>query len=107
MRNRLLTLALTLVPVVLFVPWSSATAQQKVDIHRACTPTVSVRLGGAMSSVKIIAWDRDSISLTGALASGSRIDGGPYNVSGPVTGMKFFVEAIDEAGLLGNKLELR
>jgi len=104
MRNRLLTLALTLAPLV---PWTTGTAQQKVDIQRSCTPTVSVRLGGAMSSVKIIAWDRDSISLTGALASGSKMDGGPYNVTGPVSGMKFFVEAIDEAALLGNKLELR
>src|SRR5687767_14101382 len=104
MRNRFFTLAVALAPLV---PWTSVVAQQKVDIQRACIPTVSVRLGGAMSSVKIIAWDHDSISLTGAIGSGSRIDGGPSRVSGPISGMKFFVEAVDEAALLGNKLELR
>lgn len=101
MRNRLFTLAL------LFAPLATAPAQQKVDIQRSSTPTVSIRLGGALSSVKVIAWSNDSISLTGALGAGSRMDGGPSAVSGPIAGMKFFVEAADETALRGNKLELR
>lgn len=101
MRDRLLVLALMLVPL------TTAQAQQKVDITRSCTPTVSVRVSGAMSSIRVTAWEHDSISLTGGLAAGSRIDGGPYNVTGPVRGMKFYVEAVDEAALRGNKLELR
>lgn len=101
MRNRLLTLAL------LFAPLATAPAQQKVDIQRSSTPTVSIRLGGALSSVKVIAWPNDSISLTGALGAGSRMDGGPTAVRGPIAGMKFFVEAADEAALRGNRLELR
>lgn len=88
-------------------PLMTAAAQQKVDIHRASTSTVSVRLGGAISSVRVTAWPHDSISLTGALGAGSKMDGGPSNVSGPITGMKFFVEAIDEPALRANRLELR
>jgi hypothetical protein len=84
-----------------------AIAQQKVDIRQAASPTVSVRLSGAISSVKVVAWQQDSIVLTGGLGPGSRMDGGPSRMTGPVTGMKFWIEAADEAALRGNKLELR
>ncbi len=100
MRTLLLVVAGALIPM-------DVRGQQKVDIHRAATSAVSVRLNGALGSVRVIGWDRDSIALTGALASGSRLDGGPYNVQGPVTGMKFYVEATDEASQRNNKLELR
>ena len=82
-------------------------AQQKVDIQRSCSPTVSVRLSGAFSSIRITAWASDSIALTGTLGAGSRMDGGPLNVSGPLNGVKFYIEAPDEAALRSNKLELR
>ena len=91
----------------LLSPLSSASAQQKVDIRQAASPTVSVRLSGAISSVKVIAWQQDSIVLTGGLGAGSRMDGGPTRVTGPVTGMKFWIEATDESALRGNRLELR
>lgn len=93
--------------LILTFPLATATAQQKVDIHRAATPTVSVRLGGAVASVRVVGWQHDSIAIVGALGAGSKMDGGPFNVSGPVQGMKFFVDAVDEAALRGNKLELR
>ncbi|MGH7678063.1 MAG: DUF4097 family beta strand repeat-containing protein [Gemmatimonadaceae bacterium] len=99
MRNHLHFLAL-LAPIGL-------SAQQKVDVHRSCVPTVSVRLSGAFSSIRVTAWANDSISLTGSLGAGSRMDGGALNVSGPVNGVKFYVEAPDEAALRNNKLELR
>lgn len=101
MRNRLLTF------LMMACPLTTAAAQQKVDIHRASTPTVSVRLGGAIASVRVVAWEHDSIAVIGALGAGSKMDGGPFNVSGPVQGMKFFVDAADESALRGNKLELR
>jgi len=84
-----------------------AHAQQKVDIHRAATATVSVRLNGAFGAVRVVGWDRDSIALTGALVAGSRLEGGPLNAQGPVTGMKFYIEATDPASDRANKLELR
>jgi len=82
-------------------------AQQKVDIRRATTPTVSVRLGGAMSQVRVIGWDRDSVVITGSLGVGSRMDGGALNTPGPVQGIKFFIDAPDDAALANNVIELR
>lgn len=99
MRLPLLLLALLPIPFC-------AGAQQKVDIHRAALGTVSVRVSGAVGSVKVIGWDRDSIAVVGALGAGSRMDGGPFNASGPVSGLKFYVEAPDERGVLANRLEL-
>jgi hypothetical protein len=92
---------------LIIAPLASSSGQQKVDIHRAASPTVSVRLGGAISSVKVTAWASDSIALTGTLGSGSKMDGGPSNVGGPVQGMKFFVDAPDESAMRGNRLELK
>jgi hypothetical protein len=91
----------------LALPFVQSTAQQKIDIHRAATPTVSVRLNGALSSVRVIAWQHDSISITGAIGAGSRMDGGPSYGTGAVSGMKFYVEAADEAGARSNKVEMR
>ena len=99
MRNHLSVLAM-LVPLAL-------PAQHKVEIQRSCVPTVSVRLSGAFSSIRVIAWATDSVALTGNLGVGSRMDGGALNPSGPVSGLKFYVEAPDEASQRNNKLELR
>jgi hypothetical protein len=101
MKTRLLTLLFTLLPT------ATMAAQQKVDIHRPSTPTVSVRLSGAFSTVKVLAWANDSIALTGALGPGSRLEGGPSHFTGPVTGLKFYLEAPDESSQRANKLELR
>lgn len=101
MRNGLLAF------LMMAFPLTTAAAQQKVDIHRAATPTVSVRLGGAVSSVRVVAWEHDSIAVIGTLGAGSKMDGGPFNTSGPIQGMKFFVDAADESALRANKLELR
>ena len=100
---------ISLAPVALLLAATAAgaAAQQKVDIHRAATPTVSVRIGGALSSMRIIGWDKDSISLVGSIGAGSRFDGGALATTGPVQGMKFFIEAPDEAAVRANRLELR
>lgn len=99
MRNSILA-ALLLVPAL-------ADAQQKVDIRRAATPDVSVRLSGAFSSLRVVAWPVDSIALTGAVGAGNSVQGGPLNFTGPVTGMKFFVEGTSDANVAANRLELR
>lgn len=95
-----------LITACLIAPLASAAAQQKVSVHRAALPTVSVRLGGAIASLKIVGWERDSVALIGALAAGSRMDGGAGHTGGPVSGMKFFVNAEDESATRGNRLEL-
>ena len=81
-------------------------AQSKVDIRRAATATVNVRLSGTFSALKIVGWDLDSIALTGAVSAGNRLEGGPLNAVGPVTGMKFFIETA-EGATGANRLELR
>lgn len=95
------------IPALIILPLGAAAAQQKVDIRRAVTPTVSVRMGGPFASLRVIAWTNDSIALTGSVGAGSRLDGSPLNFTGPATGMKFYVEASNDAGLAANKLELR
>jgi hypothetical protein len=100
MRTHLLALLAVASPL-------AASAQQKVSIQRAATAAPSVRLNGAISSITVIGWDRDSISLTGSLGPGSRMDGGPSVVSGAVSGLKFYVEAPDESSQRSNRLELR
>ncbi len=92
---------------LLAAPVAAALAQQKVDIRRSATPTVSVRLSGAFAQVNVVGWDRDSVALTGAVGAGSRLEGGALAVAGPVTGMKFFVETAQDASTAANKLELR
>lgn len=90
------------------VPFASrAAAQQQVDIRRAAIPNVSVRLGGEFSSLRIVAWQHDSIALTGVVGAGTRVDGGSLNGSNPATGMKYFVDAADDANAAANRLELR
>jgi DUF4097 and DUF4098 domain-containing protein YvlB len=92
---------------LLTVSASGAAAQTKIDIHRAAKPNVSMRLSGAFASVKVIAWQHDSIAITGAIGAGSRFEGGPLEVSGPLGGMKMFVEASNEASVASNKIEMR
>ena len=84
-----------------------AGAQQKVDIRRASTPNVSVRLSGNFASLVVSQWQQDSIALTGVVGAGTRFDGGAFNTTGRVQGMKFYVEAPEGASIAGNRLELR
>lgn len=101
MHSRFLIAALFLAPLV------PAVAQQKVDIRRATTSDVSVRLGGAFASLKVIAWPVDSIALTGAVGAGHRLEGGALHPTGVTSGMKFFIESAADASTAGNRLELR
>jgi hypothetical protein len=90
-------------------PLVTLAAQQKVDIRRAATPTISVRVAGALSSIHIIGWNHDSVTLTGTLGAGSRIDGGTIASAagggGPASGMKYYVDATDDQ-TGSNRLEL-
>ena len=82
--------------------------QQKVDMRRATSPDVSVRMMGAFGSLKVIGWAKDSIVITGVLPQGARMDGGfggdPSSVS---RGAKFYVELPNDAPTNGGSLEMR
>ena len=82
-------------------------SQQKVDVRRSASPTISIRLGGAFGTVRIIGWDHDSVDLTGSLSATSKMDGGTMAGPGPATGMKYWIDAPDQASAKDNRLELR
>src|SRR5437588_8927376 len=87
-------------------PLSLAPAQQKVDTRRAVTPDASIRLGGALGSLRIIGWDRDSVALTGVIAKGARFEGAFGGNGGePARAIKMFVEGAQD-GVGTTKLEL-
>jgi DUF4097 and DUF4098 domain-containing protein YvlB len=83
-----------------------ALAQQKIDVRRAATRDVYVRLNGAFASLKVTGWPKDSLALVGTLPREARFDpavGGPAD--GPTRGAKFYIEAPIAAGSTGS-LEL-
>jgi hypothetical protein len=68
-------------------------AQQKVDVRRAVTRDVYVRLNGAFSSLKVRGWDKDSLVMTGVLPRDARFEPAMGSVGGaPATGVKFYIE---------------
>ena len=100
--------SLFLVPLAFVIAAPAvASGQQKVAISRSAGPEVSLRIGGAFPSLRNSACPHDSVELTGAVGEGSRLEGGPNTFTGPVTGMKFFIQATSDAGLAGTRLELK
>jgi DUF4097 and DUF4098 domain-containing protein YvlB len=79
-------------------------AQQKISAGHSTTANVSVRLFASVGSVQVVGWDRDSVAISGVVASGSQVAlGGPH--PNAVTGLKLFVEApTEQAGREGSLL---
>jgi len=77
-------------------------AQRKVWAAYPATPEVSVRLFASVGAVHVIGWDRDSVEVFGAVASGSKVAlGGPQTTA--ARGLKLFVEApTEQAGREGS-----
>jgi hypothetical protein len=70
-----------------------ASAQQKVDVRRAVTRDVYVRLNGAFSSLRVTGWQKDSLVMTGSLPKDSRFEPAMGGTGGaPVQGVKFYIE---------------
>lgn len=68
-------------------------AQQKVDIRRAVTRDVYVRLNGAFSSLRVTGWQKDSLVMTGTLPRDARLEPAMGSAGGaPAAGVKFYVE---------------
>jgi DUF4097 and DUF4098 domain-containing protein YvlB len=67
--------------------------QQKIDVRRAVTKDVYVRLNGAFSSLRVTGWEKDSLVMTGSLPKGARFEPAMGGAGGaPVTGVKFYIE---------------
>ena len=81
-------------------------AQRTVDLGRAATSTVSLRISGTFAELRIRGWDRDSVALTGTIPADARLDGGfGGSPSRPTSGAKFYMET--PSGVPAGKLELR
>jgi len=70
-------------------------AQRKVHVAYHTTRDVSVRLFANVGSVQVVGWDRDSVVVSGVVATGSQVAFGTPN---PVAsrGLKLFVESPTE-----------
>ncbi|MBL8962419.1 MAG: hypothetical protein JNJ98_21330 [Gemmatimonadetes bacterium] len=82
---------------------TAAAAQQKVERRHHVTRDVYVRVNGAFASLRVTAWDRDSLLLTGDVPKGTRVDGGASET--PSKGVKYYLEGPAGAAATG-KLEL-
>lgn len=79
-----------------------------VERRASIAGDASIRFGGAISSLRIIGWDQDSLVVTGSVPKGWRFDGGIANpVGGLGRGAKFFVEAPGDNDQTGATLEVR
>jgi hypothetical protein len=78
---------------------------QRVDFGGAVAADGSVRLFGGFSSLRVIGWERDSVSLTGTVPAAARVDGGFGPGGKPARGAKLYVEL--PPGVTGGALELR
>jgi len=76
-------------------------AQRKVYASYAATPDVSVRLFASVGTVQVIGWDKDSVTVSGTVVSGSQVAlGSPSPVA--TRGLKLFIEApTEQAGREG------
>jgi hypothetical protein len=105
MRSLRYRLALLMVAAAVSAVPDSARAQQKVDVRRAVTRDVYVRLNGAFSSLKVTGWQKDSLVMTGVLPKESRFEPAMGSSSAPAAGMKFYIEGASNAAISGS-LEL-
>jgi hypothetical protein len=79
-----------------------------VERRAAIASDASIRLSGAISSLKIIGWDRDSLVVTGSVPVGWVFDGGiGSSAIGLPRGAKFYVQSPSDAYPSGAALEVR
>ncbi|MBK8250020.1 MAG: hypothetical protein IPK85_21905 [Gemmatimonadetes bacterium] len=82
---------------------TAVAAQQKVERRHHVTRDVYVRVNGSFASLRVTAWDRDSLLLSGDVPKGTRVDGGVSEA--PSKGVKYYLEGPAGAAATG-KLEL-
>lgn len=82
-------------------------AQQRIEVRRAATRDVYVRVNGAYARVKVTAWSRDSVALVADLPTGTRLEPAvPGPKDPPAKGMKFYIEGPEGGGAATGSVEL-
>jgi hypothetical protein len=76
-------------------------AQTKVDRGMALDRTAAIRIYNNVGTVRVIAWNRDSVAFTGMLGKGDVLHTG-----GTRQGMKAFIESADERNPAPANLEV-
>jgi hypothetical protein len=82
-----------------------ASSQLKTEHARAVTSTVSIRISGSFGVLRIIGWDRDSLTISGVIPSGARFEGNFDDKGPPAPGVKMYLEA-SEASSATARLEI-
>src|SRR5215213_2541485 len=78
-----------------------------IERRAAVASDASIRLFGAITTLRIIGWDRDSLVVTGTMPKGWVFDGGLASApTGLARGAKFFVEPRSEGYTSGAVLEI-
>jgi len=85
MRHAVIALAASLLIA------SNVDAQTKVNRGQALDATGAVRIYNLVGSVRVIGWKRDSVAVRGGLGKGNVL-----HMGGTRSGMKMFVEGLDE-----------
>jgi DUF4097 and DUF4098 domain-containing protein YvlB len=71
----------------------------QINVRRAATPTVSVRLVGSFATLRVTAWQHDSVVITGSVPADSRFESASGGRAGePTQGMKAFLEGAEKGG---------
>jgi DUF4097 and DUF4098 domain-containing protein YvlB len=81
-------------------------AQRKVHTAYFTTPDVSVRLFASVGTVQVVGWEKDSVVVTGVVASGSQVSLGTPG-TGATRGLKLFVESPTEQAVREGSLTVR
>jgi Putative adhesin len=85
-------------------------AAPRVSIDRRATVAAdaSIRLSGAITSLRIVGWDRDSLVLTGTMPEGWRFDGGVVKTpAGVGRAAKYFIDTPSDLYPTGAAVELK
>ncbi len=87
-------------------PDANAQKVRQEEHGRAVTSTVSIRIAGSFSALRIIGWDRDSLALSATIPVGARFEGNFDDKGPPAAGVKMYLETT-EAGSAVAKLEIK
>jgi DUF4097 and DUF4098 domain-containing protein YvlB len=86
----------------------AAAARVPIERREAIAPDASIRIAGAISSLRIVGWEKDSLVINGSMPTGWRFDGGVARAPGGLgRGAKFYIDAGTDVYPTGVAVELR